>query len=108
MENPQNGTSQHPLPEEIRKMTRDETVCKFCGVSYLIHNEIKALEDKLKKTEEELRYLQGSREREAKLKEDIKKYKSAIDQYESKLSDKDKVISDLTADVKTHQDKYNE
>ena len=39
---------QHPLPEEIRKMARDETVCKFCGVSYLIHNEIKALEDKLK------------------------------------------------------------
>ena len=39
---------EHPLPEEIRKMARDETVCKFCGVSYLIHNEIKALEDKLK------------------------------------------------------------
>ncbi len=38
---------QHPLPDEIRNMAKDETVCKFCGVSYLIHNEIKALEDKL-------------------------------------------------------------
>ncbi len=41
-------TVEHPLPAEIRQMARDETVCKFCGVSYLIHNEIKALEDKLK------------------------------------------------------------
>ena len=41
---------EHPLPEEIRKLARDETVCKFCGVSYLIHHEIKALEDKLKVT----------------------------------------------------------
>ncbi len=39
---------EHPLPDEIRKLARDETVCKFCGVSYLIHHEIKALEDKLK------------------------------------------------------------
>jgi hypothetical protein len=38
---------QHPLPEEIRKMTRDDTVCQYCGVSYLIHNEIKRIEGKL-------------------------------------------------------------
>ena len=41
-------TPQHPLPDEIRKMTRDDTVCQYCGVSYLIHSEIKALEEKLK------------------------------------------------------------
>ena len=50
---------EHPLPEEIRKMARDETVCKFCGVSYLIHNEIKALEDKLRAAEKELKHLRG-------------------------------------------------
>ena len=44
----QRYTPQHPLPEEIRKMTRDDTVCQYCGVSYLIHTEIKKLEDKLK------------------------------------------------------------
>jgi hypothetical protein len=38
----------HPLPEEIQKMKKDETVCQFCGVSYLIHREIKKLEDRVK------------------------------------------------------------
>lgn len=38
----------YPLPNEILNMDRDETVCQFCGVSYLIHNEIKRLEDRIK------------------------------------------------------------
>ena len=38
----------HPLPEEIQAMTKDDTVCQFCGVSYLIHREIKKLEDRIK------------------------------------------------------------
>ena len=41
-------------------MERDETVCQFCGVSYLIHNEIKALELKLEKAEAELKRLTGA------------------------------------------------
>lgn len=52
-------TPSHPLPEEIQTMKRDETVCQFCGVSYLIHNEIKALELKLEKAEMELEKLRG-------------------------------------------------
>jgi hypothetical protein len=38
----------HPLPNEILEMKRDETVCQYCGISYLIHSEIKALEDKIR------------------------------------------------------------
>ena len=38
---------EHPLPEEIQAMPQDDTVCKFCGVSYLIHREVKRLEDKV-------------------------------------------------------------
>jgi len=49
----------HPLPEEIQSMPRDDTVCQFCGVSYLIHREIKVLEDKLAQAEQELTKLRG-------------------------------------------------
>jgi hypothetical protein len=40
-------TPVHPLPPEIQTMNKDETVCQFCGVSYLIHREIKKLEDRI-------------------------------------------------------------
>ena len=39
---------EHPLPEEIQNMDRDDTVCKFCGVSYFIHHEIKKLETEVR------------------------------------------------------------
>ena len=39
---------EHPLPEEIQSMEKEDTVCKFCGVSYLIHHEVKKLEDKVR------------------------------------------------------------
>ena len=39
---------EHPLPEEIREMDRDDTVCKFCGVSYFIHHEIKQLQQEVR------------------------------------------------------------
>ncbi|XP_063772193.1 protein LEKR1 isoform X2 [Pseudophryne corroboree] len=61
----------HPLPEEIQMMPRDETVCKYCGVSYLILHEFKLLEDKLKALEKELRFNQGSVEREKRLQDEL-------------------------------------
>lgn len=44
-------TPQKELPEEIKSLPRSETVCKFCGVSYLVHHEIKALEDRISELE---------------------------------------------------------
>ncbi|XP_040285895.1 filament-like plant protein 3 [Bufo bufo] len=61
----------HPLPEEIQMMPRDETVCKYCGVSYLILHEFKLLEDKVKALEKELHSYQGSAEREKRLQEEL-------------------------------------
>lgn len=61
----------HPLPEEIQKMKRDETVCRYCGVSYLIHNEIKALENKLSAVQNELESYRGKEDREKKLQNDL-------------------------------------
>ena len=34
---------QHPLPEEINQLSEEETQCKFCGISYLIHREVARL-----------------------------------------------------------------
>ena len=59
---------EHPLPKEIQEMKRDDTVCQFCGVSYLIHSEMKALEERVKKAEETMEYYKGSIEREEILK----------------------------------------
>ncbi len=41
---------EHPLPQEIQSMEKEDTVCKFCGVSYLIHHEVKRLEDQVSKS----------------------------------------------------------
>ena len=59
---------EHPLPKEIQQMKRDDTVCQFCGVSYLIHNEMKALEERVKEAERQMEYYKGSVKREEQLK----------------------------------------
>ena len=38
---------QHPLPREIKDLPVKETVCEFCGISYLVHSEIKRLEEEI-------------------------------------------------------------
>lgn len=43
-----------PLPEAILAMTQDETVCQFCGVSYLIHREYKAMAERVATLQAEL------------------------------------------------------
>ena len=83
-------TPQHPLPKEIQEMKRDETVCQFCGVSYLIHNEIKKLEDEVVKLKKELERCKDFDKREAelklKLKEENERYaKSQEELREAKI-----------------------
>ncbi|XP_029648770.1 leucine-, glutamate- and lysine-rich protein 1-like [Octopus sinensis] len=58
---------QHPLPESIQKMEVSETVCHYCGMSYLIHREIKALEDKILRLELELKKCRDAEQREKEL-----------------------------------------
>ena len=62
-------TPQFPLPVDITNMSRQDTVCQFCGVSYLIHTEIKALESKCQKLESDLAHYAGMSSREAALEE---------------------------------------
>jgi hypothetical protein len=80
---------QHPLPDEIQKMKRDETVCKFCGVSYLIHNEMKALQEKLAEAEKQMEFYKGSVEREKVLKEKMEKMEAEFLKQSEKLKDQD-------------------
>ena len=42
----------NPLPPEIAQMRDEETCCKFCGVSYLIHREVTRLQGQLKNFEQ--------------------------------------------------------
>uniref|UniRef100_A0A8C7E8J6 Uncharacterized protein n=1 Tax=Nothoprocta perdicaria TaxID=30464 RepID=A0A8C7E8J6_NOTPE len=55
----------------IHKTSRTATVCKYCGVSYLILHEFKAMEEKVKAMEKELKFYEGSIEREKRLQEEL-------------------------------------
>jgi hypothetical protein len=76
---------EHPLPNEIQSMKRDDTVCQFCGVSYLIHNEMKALEERVKEAERQMEYYKGSVEREEKLKVKVKSMEEESDKLSRTL-----------------------
>ncbi|XP_066456348.1 protein LEKR1 isoform X3 [Eleutherodactylus coqui] len=109
----------HPLPEEIQMMPRDETVCKYCGVSYLILHEFKLLEDKLNAMEKELHIYQGRAEREKRLQEELhclrQEYEQSKNDSESKterlqiailqLKEKEDEVQVLTNELTTCQRK---
>ncbi|XP_015265038.1 PREDICTED: leucine-, glutamate- and lysine-rich protein 1 [Gekko japonicus] len=61
-------------------MSRDETVCKYCGVSYLILHEFKMLEEKVKAMEEKVKFYEGSVERENQLQEKLQRLSQDFDQ----------------------------
>ncbi|CAK8677786.1 unnamed protein product [Clavelina lepadiformis] len=92
-------TPQHPLPDEIKKLPQGETVCHFCGVSYLIHHEIKKLEDLVAQLEEELEERRGAVVREQKLKMELDKNKSAIEIMNKLIAEKDSTIEKITRAV---------
>ena len=62
---------------------------RYCGVSYLIHSEIKALEKKVKHLEKQLENFQGSQEREAKLKEELLVLQEQRGEFEMTITVKD-------------------
>ncbi|KAK7093217.1 hypothetical protein V1264_007010 [Littorina saxatilis] len=97
-------TPLHPLPEEIRKMSREDTVCQYCGVSYLIHTEIKKLEDKLKATEKELERYKGREDRETRLQVEKDELLTNKKELEETLASKENVLSMLKQELKLAND----
>lgn len=79
-------TPKFPLPTDITNMSRQDTVCQFCGVSYLIHNEIKALEEKCRKLESDLAYYAGMSSREAALEQILQTERTRTADLESTIS----------------------
>ncbi|XP_060068576.1 myosin-4-like [Ylistrum balloti] len=98
---------QHPLPEGIRKMEHDDTICKYCGVSYLIHNEIKAMEEKLKKTLAEMEHYRGSVEREKQLQVDYERLMGETKELREHSKEMDNIISSLRSSLKNEEELSN-
>jgi phage shock protein A len=61
-------------------MSPEEKVCKYCGVSYLILHEFKAMEEKLKAMEKEVKFYQGSVKREKGLQEKLQSLSQEFEQ----------------------------
>ncbi|XP_071999045.1 protein LEKR1 isoform X2 [Engystomops pustulosus] len=94
----------HPLPEEIQMMPRDETVCKYCGVSYLILHEFKLLEDKVRALEKELQIYQGSAEREKRLQEELYCLRQELEQSKNDSESKTERLQIVLLQLKEKED----
>ncbi|XP_030879639.1 leucine-, glutamate- and lysine-rich protein 1 [Leptonychotes weddellii] len=93
----------HALPEEIRKMSPEEKVCKYCGVSYLILHEFKAMEEKMKVMEKEMKFYQGSIDREKRLQEKLRSLSQDFEQYRIDSESKTERIQDVSMQLKSQQ-----
>ncbi|XP_032302487.1 leucine-, glutamate- and lysine-rich protein 1 isoform X2 [Coturnix japonica] len=94
----------HALPDEIRKMSRDQTVCKYCGVSYLILHEFKVMEEKIKAMEKEIKFYEGSIEREKGLQEELQSLYQDLERCRADGESKTERITSLTMELKNKQD----
>ncbi|GAB5576719.1 leucine- [Prionailurus iriomotensis] len=93
----------HALPEEIQKMSPEEKVCKYCGVSYLILHEFKAMEEKMKAMEKEMKFYQGSVDREKRLQEKLRSLSQDFEQYKIDNESKTERIWDVSMQLKSQQ-----
>jgi len=93
----------HALPEEIQKMSPEEKVCKYCGVSYLILHEFKAMEEKVKVMEKEMKFYQGSIDREKRLQEKLRSLSQDFEQYRIDSESKTERIQDVSMQLKSQQ-----
>ncbi|KGL74867.1 hypothetical protein N309_12428, partial [Tinamus guttatus] len=85
-------------------MPRDETVCKYCGVSYLILHEFKVMEEKVKAMEKEIKFYKGSIEREKRLQEELQTLCQDLEHSRADSQSKAERIKKLTTELQNKQD----
>uniref|UniRef100_A0A4W3GCT0 Leucine, glutamate and lysine rich 1 n=2 Tax=Callorhinchus milii TaxID=7868 RepID=A0A4W3GCT0_CALMI len=84
-------------------MPREETVCKYCGVSYLIYHELKLMEDKVKVMEAEMAFYSNSVEREKKLKEELCLTNQRLEQLKTDNEQKQESLNYLNGQLANKQ-----
>ncbi|KAF2978775.1 hypothetical protein EK904_012384 [Melospiza melodia maxima] len=85
-------------------MPRDQTVCKYCGVSYLTLHEFKVMEDKVKAMEKEIKVYKGSLEREQRLQAELQALHHDLERCRAESESKTERIKTLTVELKTKQE----
>ncbi|KAH0512110.1 Leucine-, glutamate- and lysine-rich protein 1 [Microtus ochrogaster] len=100
------STGERTLGGNEKEMSPEETVCKYCGVSYLILHEFKAMEEKLKAVEEEMKFYQGSVEREKRLQEKLQSLSQEFDKYKTDSESKNKRVQDASMKLKKQQNEF--
>ena len=94
---------EHPLPDEIENMNEEDTVCKFCGISYLIHREVARLKDELEKAQTEMHNMAVDIARFNVVKTELdgmtKTFESTDALYKDLLIQHDQLVSE-TAEIK--------
>ncbi|XP_069878988.1 protein LEKR1 isoform X1 [Dipodomys merriami] len=96
----------HALPEEIQKMSPEEKVCKYCGVSYLILHEFKAMEERLKAMEKKVEFYQASVDREKRLQENLQLLSQDFAQCKIENESKTERIQDVSMQLKNQQSEF--
>uniref|UniRef100_A0A5F8G3Z8 Leucine, glutamate and lysine rich 1 n=2 Tax=Monodelphis domestica TaxID=13616 RepID=A0A5F8G3Z8_MONDO len=87
-------------------MSRDETVCKYCGVSYLILHEFKLMEEKMKAMEADMKFYQGSVDREKSLQERLKSLEQDFQNSKTNGEAQAERIRDLSTQLENQQKRF--
>ena len=71
--------AEHELPQAITELTEDETVCKYCGVSYLVHREVKRYKAEAEAARKQLQDYKEAGERQPLLLKRITELEGELD-----------------------------